>query len=161
MGIRITAINGGIEPMRMAIERRWLTVSCPSSVRNASMGHECLVHVDMLFIDQLSQCGNLANLLEEVDFILAVAVNGHASGIVSSVLETLKTWANCHVSAAGLLRIEEKGERAMCTIKQDLDDVCPVLFNEIIDIACNATVDRPVSIKFLSWINRWDMRTTS
>jgi hypothetical protein len=75
----------------MTVEGRGLTVCGPSSVRNTSVGHEFLVHVDFLFIDQLSQCSNLADLLEEVDFILAVAVNGHASRIISTVLETLKT----------------------------------------------------------------------
>jgi len=53
-GLEITASDSGIEPVRMTIERRRLTVGCPSSVRNASMGHECFAHVDVLFINQLS-----------------------------------------------------------------------------------------------------------
>jgi hypothetical protein len=72
--------------VRMTIERRGLTVCSPSSMRNTGMSHEFLVHVDGLLIDQLPQCSYFADLFEEVDFILAVAVDGHSSGIISTIL---------------------------------------------------------------------------
>ena len=98
--------------MRMAIERRGLAMCCPPRVRNAGVGHEFLVHVDVLFVDQLAEGGNLANLLEEVDFILAVAVNGHASRIIATVFETLKAWTDWHVSA--LAFAEQQRGRGGC-----------------------------------------------
>ena len=38
------------------------------------------------------ELSNLANLLESVDLVLLVAVDGQASGVVSSVLETRQTY---------------------------------------------------------------------
>jgi hypothetical protein len=70
----------------MTIEGRGLTVGGPSSMRNTGMSHEFLVHVDGLLIDQFSQGSDFADLFEEVDFILAVAVHGHSSGIITSIL---------------------------------------------------------------------------
>jgi hypothetical protein len=55
-------------------------------MRNTGMSHEFLVHVDGLLIDQFSQSSYFADLFEEVDFVLAVAVHGHSSGIISSIL---------------------------------------------------------------------------
>ena len=75
----------------MAIERRGPAVGGPSRVGDAGMGHELPVHVDVLFIDQLPQRRDLADLLEEIYFILAVAVDGHSSRVVASVFKTLKT----------------------------------------------------------------------
>ena len=63
---------------------------CPSSVRNAGMGHEFSVHVDLLFGDQLFQGGDLANLLEEIDFVFTVAIDSHSRRIISSIFQTLK-----------------------------------------------------------------------
>jgi hypothetical protein len=82
--------EGEMGPVRMTIEGRGLAVRCPSCVRDSGVGHKFLVHVDVLFVDQLAQGSNLADLLEQVDFILAVAVNGHSGGIIATVLETLK-----------------------------------------------------------------------
>ena len=76
--------------MRMTIERGRLTVRCPSSVRNPRMSHEFFVHVDVLLIDQFSQRSDFADLFEEINFILAVAVDGHTSRIVATVFETLE-----------------------------------------------------------------------
>src|SRR5271154_7029481 len=77
--------DGERGPVRMTIEGCGLTVRCPSCVRNAGVGHEFLVHVDVLFVDELAQGSDFADLLEKVDFILAVAVNGHSSGIIATV----------------------------------------------------------------------------
>jgi len=63
----------------MTIEWRRLTMCGPSSVGDAGMGHKFLVHIDVLFIDEFPQGHNFADLLKEVNFILAVAVNGHTS----------------------------------------------------------------------------------
>jgi hypothetical protein len=75
----------------MAIEGSRLTVGGPSSMRNTGMSHEFLVHVDGLFIDQFPQSSDFADLFEEINFILTVAVHGHSSRIISTILETLKS----------------------------------------------------------------------
>lgn len=77
----------------MAIEGSRLTVGGPSSMRNAGMSHEFLVHVDGLFIDQFPQSSDFANLFEEINFILTVAVHGHSGRIVSTILETLQSYS--------------------------------------------------------------------
>jgi hypothetical protein len=85
----------------MAIERCRLSVGCPSSVRNAGMGHELPVHVDVLFIDQLPQRGDLSHLLEKIDFMFAVAVDGHSCRVIASIFKPLKA---LHVSTRGTTR---------------------------------------------------------
>jgi hypothetical protein len=66
-------------------------------MRNPGMSHEFLVHIDGLFVNQFSQGGDLADLFEEVDFILTVAVDGHSSGIISTIFESLKACSMAHV----------------------------------------------------------------
>jgi hypothetical protein len=78
--------------MGMAVERSWLAVRGPSSVGNTGVRNEFPVHIDMLFIDKLSQCRYFSNLFEKVDFVLRVAVNGHSSRIVSTIFEALKSY---------------------------------------------------------------------
>jgi hypothetical protein len=63
----------------------------PPGMGNPCVCHEFLVHVDILLIDQFAQCSDFADLLEEIDFILGVTVNGHTGGIIASVFETLET----------------------------------------------------------------------
>jgi len=58
------------------------------------MGHELPVHIDVLFVDQLPQRGNFSHLLEEIYFILAVAINGHSSRVISSILKTLESYTS-------------------------------------------------------------------
>src|SRR5579859_1981500 len=79
----------------MTVEGRRLTVCSPSRMRNSGVCHEFFVHIDVLLIDQFSQCSNFANLLEEVDFIFAVAVYRHTSGIISTVFQPLKSFNTC------------------------------------------------------------------
>jgi len=68
--LRITPVSsesvaiGVILPVRMTVEWSWLTVSSPSSMGDASMSHEFLVHVDVLLINQFPQSGDFADLLE-------------------------------------------------------------------------------------------------
>ena len=85
------------QPVRMAIERSGLAVCCPSGVRNAGMGHELPVHVDVLFIDQLSQGCDLADLFEQVYFIFAVAIDCHSSRVISSIFKTLEPFTHQHL----------------------------------------------------------------
>jgi hypothetical protein len=53
---------------------------------NTGMCHEFLVHVDMLLVNELPQCRDFADLLEEIDFILAVTIHSDTSRIVSTIL---------------------------------------------------------------------------
>lgn len=111
----------------MAIERCRLAMGCPSSVRDTGMGHELPVHVDVLFVDQLSQRGNLSHLLEKVYFILAVAVNGHSSRVISSILKPLKSYTSTHAGRHGN------------TINQHFDHISSRLLNKIIYITDDST----------------------
>jgi len=87
--------------VRMTVERSGLAVCRPSSVRDSSVGHEFLVHIDVLFINQFPQCGDFADLFEEVNFILAVAVDCHSSRIIATVFETLESCTCQHTVEAG------------------------------------------------------------
>lgn len=60
-------------------------MSSPTSVSNASMRVKDLGHVDTRLVNELSQLGHLANLLEGEDLILLVAVHGQAGGVVTTV----------------------------------------------------------------------------
>jgi hypothetical protein len=74
--------------MGMAVESGGLTVSGPTGVCNASMRIEDLVHVDAGFCDEFLELCDLSNLLEGIDLILLVAVDGKASGVIPAVLQT-------------------------------------------------------------------------
>jgi len=117
--------------VRVTVERSGLTVCSPSSMRDSGMGHEFLVHVDVLFIDQFPQCGDFADLFEEIDFILAVAVDGHSSRIIATVFKTLESCTCQHTIEAG-----GRGS----TIEQDLDDIYSAFLNKIVDITDNSTI---------------------
>lgn len=69
----------------------------PASMRNTGVCHEFLVHIDVLLINQLSQCGDFADLFEKINFILTVAIDGHSSGIISTILESLKACLSARV----------------------------------------------------------------
>jgi hypothetical protein len=73
-------------PVRVTIEWGRLTMRSPSSMGNTGMCHEFLVHVDMLLVNELPQCRDFADLLEEIDFILAVTIHSDTSRIVSTIL---------------------------------------------------------------------------
>lgn len=74
----------------MAVEPAWGTVGGPSGVRNASVAVKDLVHIRLVALDQLPQLGDLADLLEGVDFVPLVAIDGETGGVVATVLETRK-----------------------------------------------------------------------
>lgn len=70
----------------MAVDTRGRTVSGPSSVGNTGVRVEDLVEVEVLLLDELFQRGDLADLLDCVDLILLVAVNGKTGRVVTTVL---------------------------------------------------------------------------
>ena len=75
----------------MTIETRWLAMSGPPSVCNASMRIKDLLHVDIALLNELSEFGNLANLLEGKHLILLVAVNCQSCGVIAAVLKPGET----------------------------------------------------------------------
>lgn len=70
----------------MAVDTRWGTVSGPSGVGDTGVRVEDLVEVEVLLLDKLLQRGDLADLLDGVDLILLVTVNGKTSRVVTTVL---------------------------------------------------------------------------
>ena len=75
----------------MAIETRWFAVSGPPSVCNASVRIKDLLHVDIALIDELSEFGDLANLLEGKYFILLVAIDCQSCRVIAAVLKPSET----------------------------------------------------------------------
>ena len=65
-----------------------MTVGGPAGVCNTAVGVENLGHVHIGLVDQRPQLGDLANLLEGDDFLLLVAIDGEAGGVIATVLET-------------------------------------------------------------------------
>jgi hypothetical protein len=59
-------------------------------MRDTSMSHEPFAHIGILLIDQFPQSSNFADLLKQVDFVLAVAIDSHTRRVISTILETLK-----------------------------------------------------------------------
>lgn len=70
----------------MAVDTRWGTVGGPSGVGDTGVRVEDLVEVEVLLLDELLQRGDLADLLDGVDLILLVTVNGKTSRVVTTVL---------------------------------------------------------------------------
>ena len=58
----------------------------PSGVRNTGVRVEDLVEVEVLLLDELLEGGNFADLLDGVDLVLLVAIDGETGGIVAAVL---------------------------------------------------------------------------
>jgi hypothetical protein len=73
-------------PVGMAVDTRRGTVGGPSGVGNTRVRVKDLVEVEVLLLDELLQRGDLADLLDCVDLILLVAVNGETGRVVTAVL---------------------------------------------------------------------------
>ena len=58
----------------------------PSSVGNADVRVEDLGLIVAGLVDELLQCGNLADLLDCIDLVLLVAVDGQTGRVVATVL---------------------------------------------------------------------------
>jgi hypothetical protein len=61
-------------------------VSGPSGVRNTGVRVEDLVEVEVLLLDELLERGDLADLLDGIDLVLLVAIDGETGGVVAAVL---------------------------------------------------------------------------
>ena len=102
----------------MAIDTRWRAVGSPSGVCNTGVGVKDLGKIRLLFLNELLQLYNLADLLECKNLILLVAINSQTSGIVATVFESRKA-------------IDE-------SIKNEL----PILLHQVVDVSENTTVSR-------------------
>ena len=58
----------------------------PSCVGNAGVRVKDLVEVEVLLVNQLLQRGDLADLLDSVDLVLLVAIDGETGRVVTTVL---------------------------------------------------------------------------
>jgi hypothetical protein len=70
----------------MAVGARWGSVGGPSGVSNTGVRVEDLVEVEVLLVDELLEGGDLANLLDSVDLVLLVTVDGKTGRVVATVL---------------------------------------------------------------------------
>ena len=66
-------------PVRMAVETGRFAVSGPASVCNTGVGIKDLLHVYIALFNELTEFGNLADLLESKHFILLVTIDGQTS----------------------------------------------------------------------------------
>ena len=62
-------------------------MSGPPSMRNASVRIKHLLHVHATLLDELSEFGDLADLLEGKHLILLVAIDCQTCGVVTAVLK--------------------------------------------------------------------------
>jgi hypothetical protein len=69
-------IIGSDIPVGVAVDTRWGAVRGPSSVSNTGVRVEDLVEVEFLLLNKLLQRSHLANLLDSIDLILLVTVDG-------------------------------------------------------------------------------------
>ena len=97
--------------MGVAVDTRWWSMGGPSGVCNTCVGIKDLGHIWLLFVDELPQLGNLANLLERKDFILLVSIYRKTGRVISSVFESREA------------------------IDKSVNDVFAVLLNQVIDAA--------------------------
>ena len=73
-------------PVGVAVDTRRRTVGGPSCVSNTSVRVKDLVEVKVLLLDELLQRGDLADLLDGVDLVLLVTVDGETSRVITAVL---------------------------------------------------------------------------
>lgn len=78
--------NGEDIPVGVAVDTRGGTVGRPSCVGNAGVRVKDLVEVEVLLVNQLLQRGDLADLLDSVDLVLLVAIDGETGRVVTTVL---------------------------------------------------------------------------
>jgi hypothetical protein len=69
----------------MAVDARRGAVGGPSGVGNTGVRVEDLGEVELLLLDKLLQRGDLADLLDCVDLILLVTVDGETGRVVAAV----------------------------------------------------------------------------
>jgi hypothetical protein len=74
--------------VRVAVLTGGGSVGGPTSVRDTGVGLEGLGHVGSALLNEFLEFGNLADFLECKYFILLVAIHGHTSRVVSTVLQS-------------------------------------------------------------------------
>jgi hypothetical protein len=82
----------------MAVEAGRLAVSGPASVCNAGMRIKDLLHIDVALLNELTEFGHLADLLESKHLILLVAIDGHTSRVIAAVFKSCETCTANQVS---------------------------------------------------------------
>jgi len=80
------------EPVGMAIKPGWRAMGSPASVGDAGVRVKDLREIRLDLLDELFQLGNFSNLLEGHDLVPLIAIDSKAGGIVSAILQTLKTY---------------------------------------------------------------------
>lgn len=65
----------GVRSVRVAVDRRWLSVCGPSCVRHADVRAESLVKVDGRLGNVRTERSDLADLLEEEHILLCIAID--------------------------------------------------------------------------------------
>ena len=122
----------GAVPVRMAIETGRLSVRCPPSVCNANLRIEDLAHIWFCLRNELFQLGHFAHLFECKDLILLIPINGQSSRVVASIFQARETF----VSSANRTAVEYCV--VVRTIDKCVEDVFPVLFHQVRDVAKNS-----------------------
>ena len=93
-------------------------MSSPASVGDTGVRVEVLGLVDLGLGDELLELGDLSNFLESEHFILLVTIDSETCRVISTVLETRKTWygagesvTTCHKKRGrGLLVLVSGGD---------------------------------------------------
>lgn len=106
----------GVGPVGVAVGGRGRTVGGPTGVSDTSVGIEDLLEIDVGLVNELPQLGDLANLLEGLDLLLLVAIDGQTSRVVATVLETGQA------------------------VNEGVENGLAVLLDEVVDVTENATV---------------------
>lgn len=115
----------GVGPVGVAVGGRRRTVGSPTGVGNTGVGVEDLLEVDVRLVDELPQLGDLANLLEGLDLVLLVAIDGQTGGIIASVLEARET------------------------VDEGVENELAVLLDEVVDVTENATCRLSAAVSHL------------
>lgn len=102
-------------PVRVTVDGTGLSVCGPTGMGDGDRAHKVLCQVRFLLCDELLELLDLADLLVQDDLALAVAIDGHPSGIIPTVFESRETG------------------------QKDIDDVLPVALDEVVHIAKDTT----------------------
>ena len=89
---KLVSQGGNHIPVGMAVDSGGGSVGSPSRVSDSSVRNKRSIKINAALLDQLLQLDNLANLLESVDLVLLITVNGNTGGIIATVFESRETY---------------------------------------------------------------------
>ena len=133
----------------MAVHNRGHTMGCPTRVSNRNLGEEGFRGVDVRFRNAFAEPCNLADLLEEDDLVLLVAVDANTCRIISTVFKTRQAVAKRLADGFAVLEMRMTGTVSLPLLSDARSDGTHLLY-EITAVCKDSAHCWVVSVAFVS-----------